>query len=97
MFAAAIVSRAAGADATPWAGADSKRIFRPMPPPGEGRNVVVMNTATKKFALAQLIPRKTDSLMGRMNQNSRSYIRAEEERLLTLNWHCVGQTPSAAT
>ena len=31
--------------------------------------------------------------MGRMNENSHSYIRAEEEQLLTLNWHCVGQKP----
>ena len=49
------------------------------------------------LARLHLIPRKTDALMGRMNANSRSYIRAEEERLLTLNWHCVGQKPSAAT
>jgi sterol 24-C-methyltransferase len=32
-----------------------------------------------------------------MNENSHSYIRAEEEQLLTLNWHCVGQKPGAAT
>ena len=32
----------------------------------------------------------------RMNQSSRSYIRADEERLLTINWHCVSQKPSAA-
>ncbi len=40
-----------------------------------------------------LIPRKTDALMQRMNANSASYIQAEEEELLTLNWHCVGQKP----
>ncbi len=35
----------------------------------------------------------TDALMQRMNENSHSYIRAEEEQLLTLNWHCVAQKP----
>jgi sterol 24-C-methyltransferase len=41
-----------------------------------------------------LIPKKTDALMQRMNANSISYIQAEEEQLLTLNWHCVGQKPA---
>ncbi len=40
---------------------------------------------------AHLIPKKTNALMQRMNENSQSYIQAEEEELLTLNWHCVGQ------
>jgi hypothetical protein len=40
---------------------------------------------------------KTNALMGRMNENSHSYIRAEQEELLTLNWHCVGEKPGAAT
>lgn len=40
-----------------------------------------------------LIPAKTDALLQRMNANSASYIQAEEEELLTLNWHCVGQKP----
>jgi len=40
-----------------------------------------------------LIPKKTNALMQRMNENSQSYIQAEEEELLTLNWHCVGQKP----
>lgn len=31
-----------------------------------------------------------------MNEISYAYIRSEEEQLLTLNWHCVGQKPSAA-
>ena len=31
--------------------------------------------------------------MQRMNANSQSYIQAEEEELLTLNWYCVGQKP----
>jgi sterol 24-C-methyltransferase len=46
------------------------------------------------LARLHLIPRKTDALMQRMNANSESYIRAEEEALLTLNWHCVGEKPA---
>jgi sterol 24-C-methyltransferase len=45
------------------------------------------------LARIHIIPKKTDALMQRMKQNSRSYIQAEEEELLTLNWHCVGQKP----
>ena len=50
--------------------------------------------AFKFLAKLHLIPRKTDALLQRMNKNSESYIRAEEEELLTLNWHCVGEKPS---
>ena len=46
------------------------------------------------LAKLHLIPTKTDKLMQRMNANSLSYIQAEEEELLTLNWHCVGQKPT---
>ncbi len=46
------------------------------------------------LATLHLIPKKTDALMQRMNANSVSYIQAEEEELLTLNWHCVGQKPA---
>jgi sterol 24-C-methyltransferase len=46
------------------------------------------------LAKLHLIPKKTDALMQRMNANSISYIQAEEEQLLTLNWHCVGQKPA---
>jgi sterol 24-C-methyltransferase len=46
------------------------------------------------LARLHVIPRKTDALMQRMNANSVSYIRAEEEALLTLNWHCVGEKPA---
>ncbi len=46
------------------------------------------------LAKLHLIPKKTDALMQRMNANSKSYIQAEEEELLTLNWHCVGQKPA---
>jgi sterol 24-C-methyltransferase len=48
----------------------------------------------KFLAKLHLIPKKTDALMQRMNANSLSYIQAEEEELLTLNWHCVGQKPA---
>lgn len=47
----------------------------------------------KFFSSIHLIPKKTNALMQRMNENSQSYIQAEEEELLTLNWHCVGQKP----
>ena len=45
------------------------------------------------LAKVHLIPKKTNALMKRLNENSQSYIQAEEEELLTLNWHCVGQKP----
>ncbi len=48
----------------------------------------------KFLAKIHVIPRKTDAMMQRMNENSHSYIQAEEEELLTLNWHCVGQKPA---
>jgi sterol 24-C-methyltransferase len=47
----------------------------------------------KFLSKIHLIPKKTNALMQRMNENSQSYIQAEEEELLTLNWHCVGQKP----
>jgi sterol 24-C-methyltransferase len=48
----------------------------------------------KALAKVRIIPRKTDALLQRMNQNSHSYIEAEEAELLTLNWHCVGEKPA---
>ena len=48
----------------------------------------------KALARVHVIPRKTNALMQRLNENSQSYIQAEEEELLTLNWHCVGQKPA---
>ena len=48
----------------------------------------------KALAKVGVIPRKTNALMQRLNENSQSYIQAEEEELLTLNWHCVGQKPA---
>ncbi len=47
----------------------------------------------KFLAKIHVIPKKTDAMMQRMNENSHSYIQAEEDELLTLNWHCVGQKP----
>jgi sterol 24-C-methyltransferase len=49
--------------------------------------------AFKVLAKLHVVPKKTNALMQRMNANSMSYIRAEEEQLLTLNWHCVGEKP----
>jgi sterol 24-C-methyltransferase len=46
------------------------------------------------LARLHIIPKKTDTLMQRMNANSMSYIQAEEEELLSLNWHCVGEKPA---
>lgn len=46
------------------------------------------------LAKIRVIPKKTDTLLKRLNQNSQSYIKAEEEALLTLNWHCVGRKPA---
>ena len=47
----------------------------------------------KFLAKIHVIPKKTNAMMQRMNENSQSYIEAEEEELLTLNWHCVGGSP----
>lgn len=46
------------------------------------------------LARLHIIPKKTDALMQRMNANSMSYIQAEQEQLLSLNWHCVGEKPA---
>ena len=48
----------------------------------------------KFLAKIRIVPKKTDALLQRMNKNSQSYIQAEEAELLTLNWHCVGETPA---
>ncbi len=50
----------------------------------------------KALAKIRVIPKKTNALMGRLNENSQSYIQAEEAELLTLNWYCVGQKPNGA-
>jgi sterol 24-C-methyltransferase len=41
----------------------------------------------------RVIPKKTNALMERLNENNQSYIEAEEAELLTLNWYCVGEKP----
>ncbi len=46
------------------------------------------------LAKIRVVPRKTDAMIRRVKENSRSYIQAEEEELLTLNWHCVAQKPA---
>jgi sterol 24-C-methyltransferase len=40
-----------------------------------------------------LIPRKIDTMIRRMHINCESYIEAEEEELITLNWKYVTQKP----
>ena len=41
-----------------------------------------------------LIPRKIDTMLKRMKANCESYINAEEEELITLNWKYVAQKPA---
>ena len=48
----------------------------------------------RALAKVHVIPQKTDALLQRLNKNSQSYIKAEEEELLSLNWHCVGRKPA---
>lgn len=40
-----------------------------------------------------LVPRKVDAMLRRMNSNCTSYIEAEEEELITLNWKYVTRKP----
>ncbi len=49
--------------------------------------------ALRFLARIRVIPKKTNALMQRLNENNQSYIEAEEAELLTLNWHCVGEKP----
>ncbi len=49
--------------------------------------------AFRFLARIRVIPKKTNALMQRLNENNQSYIEAEEAELLTLNWHCVGEKP----
>jgi len=70
----------------------------------EGKSAVEMirkeNDLYNKFEFAfstlakvRVIPRKIDAMMRRMNANCQSYIEAEEQELLTLNWRTVAQKP----
>jgi sterol 24-C-methyltransferase len=49
--------------------------------------------AIRFLARIRVIPKKTNALMQRLNENNQSYIQAEEAELLTLNWYCVGEKP----
>ncbi len=49
---------------------------------------------TDALAKIRVIPKKTDALLNRLHKYSQSYIQAEEEELLSLNWHCVGRKPA---
>ncbi len=51
---------------------------------------IIFSTLTK----IHLIPRKIDTMLQRMHANCESYIKAEEEELLTLNWKYVAQKPA---
>jgi sterol 24-C-methyltransferase len=50
----------------------------------------IFSTLTK----IHLIPRKIDAMLQRMNANCESYVRAEEEELISLNWKYVAQKPA---
>jgi len=71
----------------------------------EGRSAVEMirkeralydrfNDIAGKLARLHLIPAKVDAMLQRMNTNCDSYIRAEEQGLLTLNWRHVLRKPA---
>ncbi|MEZ5170514.1 MAG: methyltransferase domain-containing protein [Acidimicrobiia bacterium] len=47
----------------------------------------------KALAKVRVIPRKLDAMIQRMHENGHSYIQAEEEELLTLNWNYVLEKP----
>ena len=40
-----------------------------------------------------IIPKKVNAMIHRMNTKADSYIQAEEEELLTLNWKTVAKKP----
>ena len=74
----------------------------------EGRSAVEMikkeralydrfNEIAAALARVRLIPKKVDAMLQRMNTNCASYIEAEEQKLITLNWYCVARKPAAAT
>lgn len=46
------------------------------------------------LAKIRVIPRKIEAMIRRMNAGCESYIRAEEEELLTLNWRLVARKPA---
>jgi sterol 24-C-methyltransferase len=52
------------------------------------------NRIASSLSRWRLLPQKVDTMLQRMNTNCASYIQAEEEGLLTLNWKYVAQKPS---
>ena len=71
----------------------------------EGKSAVEMirkeNALYAKFQMIfsflsriRVVPRKIDAMIRRMHANCESYIQAEEEGLLTLNWRYVVQKPA---
>ena len=70
----------------------------------EGRSAVEMikrevslygryEAAVAGLAKARIIPKKVNAMIHRMNTKADSYIQAEEEELLTLNWKTVASKP----
>ena len=53
------------------------------------------NGIASALSRMRLIPRRIDTMLQRMNTNCASYIEAEEEELVTLNWKYVAQKPAA--
>jgi sterol 24-C-methyltransferase len=49
------------------------------------------NVICGRLSKMRLIPKKLDAMLQRMNTNCDSYIQAEEQELLTLNWKFVAQ------
>jgi len=74
----------------------------------EGRSAVEMikkeralydrfNDISATLSKIRLIPRKLDTMLQRMNTNCASYIEAEEQELITLNWYYVAEKPAAVS
>jgi len=49
------------------------------------------NVVASTLSRMRLIPEKVDAMLQRMNTNCASYIQAEGEELITLNWKYVAQ------
>jgi len=52
------------------------------------------NVVFAALSKIRLVPRKVDTMLQRMNTNCASYIKAEEEELITLNWKYVTEKPA---
>lgn len=55
------------------------------------------NQVFSYLSKVRLVPEKVDTMLQRMNTNCASYIEAEEEELITLNWKYVTQKPTFAS